>query len=331
MSRHDPRGSRRSNRRSVLRAFGAAAAGTLTGCVGRSGRATQTPTTTAGLSGTIRVAGSSTVYPMTLAVADRFGARHESVSVSVSSTGTGGGFADFFCDGRTHINDASRRIKDTELELCTENGVDPVRFPVASDALTVVVNPEADWVDCVTVDELAQIWGPDGADDWNEVREGWPAEPFELYGPTPASGTFDYFTEAIMGEEDAHRTDYEGTEQDATIVSNVQGSPYAMGYFGMAYYHRNQGDIRALSVDDGSGCIVPSSESVEAETYTPLSRPLFVYVDRTALTDDAVREFCRFYLRVSRDVATEVGYVPVSPDVATANQQRLERIIEEGR
>ncbi|MCU4716483.1 PstS family phosphate ABC transporter substrate-binding protein [Halapricum hydrolyticum] len=286
------------------------------------------------LSGEIGIAGSSTVYPLTRTMRVEFLDRHPDVRISVQSTGTGGGFGSYFCTGDRVINNASRGIKDSEREQCAENDIEPLEIRVATDALTVVVNNEADWVDCLTVDELAQIWGPDGADRWSDVREEWPDEEFELYGPASTSGTFDYFTEAIMGEEDAHRSDYSATEDDNTIVTGVKGSKYSMGYFGFAHYNGNSEAVKAVSIEDpetDAECVEPTLENAAEGRYTPLSRPLFIYVAKGALAQRHVAEFCRFYVRnvTSEElVADAVGYVPLTERQQAFQRGRLEAAID---
>ena len=326
------RGNRTVSRRAVVRSLGVTGAAGLSGCSGRlenqpaASTSTATATTeSAPLSGKINVAGSSTVYPVTLDVGERFATEHPNVTVSVTSTGTGGGFENYFCAGLTEINDASREISEAERSRCRGNGVDPVEFKVATDALTVVVNPRADWVSCVTIDELSLIWRADGAERWSDVRPEWPSEPIELYGPTPASGTFDYFSETVLGEGFDHRTDYRGTEQDSTIVESVMDSRYAIGYFGFAYYNRNADSIKAVSIDDGTGCVAPTFESAMRGRYEPLSRPLYIYVDREALETRLVNRFVRFYVRLATTSRIqEIGYVPLDSETAEANLQVVE-------
>lgn len=293
---------------------------------GGSAATTTEPATASSLSGTIDTAGSSTVYPITLEVASRFMDEHPGVSISVSSTGTGGGFMDFFCPGRTDINGASRPISSDETDMCAANDVEPVRFRVATDAVTVVVNKEADWLTCLTTDELAAVWREGGAESWSDVDDSWPDEPIDLYGPSTASGTFDYFAESILGGVDDHRTDYVGTEQDDTIIQSVTDSPYAMGYLGFAYYTQNRDRVSAVSVRENAGeCVPPSIESARTGTYQPLSRPLFVYVNRAALDRPVVRAFVTSYLdAASTDLVRDVGYVPVSEADAERNRRRFD-------
>ena len=278
------------------------------------------------LTGSIKVAGSSTVYPVTVAVAEEFYKMYPNVEIPVQSTGTGGGFKNFFIPGKTDINDASRAIKDKEVAAARENGIEPIVFQVGMDAITIVVSPEADWVDDMTVEQLAQIWRPENpAMYWSDVDPSWPTEKIELYGPTSASGTFDFFTEAVVGEEKASRSDYQGTEQDNTIVQAVSGSKYAMGYFGMAYYLENKSKLKALKVN-GVG---PSIDTAKTGTYSPLSRPLFIYVSSKSLARPEVQTFLSFYIELtSTDLVREIGYVPMTEADMKQNMQKLEDAIE---
>jgi phosphate transport system substrate-binding protein len=324
------------------RAFLAGAAGTgvlaLSGCIrSRADAEDGGPTgdDDGPLSGSIAIAGSSTVFPLTDAVRTEFLETHPNVSISLQSTGTGGGFGNFFCTGDRVINNASRPITGSEREQCAENGVDPLELRVATDAMTVIVNNEADWVDCLTVEELTTIWGPGGAARWSDVREEWPDETFDLFGPASTSGTFDYFTETVIGEEDAHREDYQPTEDDNTILTGVRGSEYAMGYLGFAHYSDNTDSVKALAVEDpdtDAGCVPPRLETAAGGEYTPLSRPLFIYVDRNALADEHVAEFCRFYVKQAANrelVAGAVGYVPLTRDQQATQLGTLELAIDE--
>lgn len=278
----------------------------------------------------MNIAGSSTVFPVTEAIASSFSQENPTVNLSMSKTGTGGGFGNFFCAGRTDINNASRAIADAEVEQCGTNDVTPLEFPIATDALTVVVNPDADWIDCLTVEQLQEIWQADGAKRWSDINEDWPDEEFELYGAATTSGTFDYFNEAILGEELNHRSDYYATERDRTIVQGVQGSAVAMGYFGFSYYSENPDSIKAVSIDDGNGCVEPSIETAKSGEYTPLSRPLYIYVAKESLTEPAVRDFVRFYMeQAATDIVSEVGYVPITEQQRDDNLEKLESHIEE--
>ncbi|WP_336343444.1 PstS family phosphate ABC transporter substrate-binding protein [Halalkalicoccus ordinarius] len=308
------------SRRDVLAATGTAGAVGLTGCT----RALSSEERE------VNIAGSSTVFPIAEAIASDFVQRNPEVNVSVSQTGSGGGFSNFFCPGMTDLNNASRPIADEERSQCATNGVEPIEFTVGTDALTVVVNPEADWVDCVTIDELREIWRVGGAERWSDVREEWPDEEFELYGADTVSGTFDYFRETVIGEEENHRNDYSATEKDRTIVRGVQGSPYSMGYFGFSYYSENPDSIKALAIDDGEGCIEPTLETAKSGEYRPLSRPLFTYAAKAELADSAVREFLRFFIeQAATDLVSDVGYVPITEEERDENLARLDEAIED--
>ncbi|ELY95899.1 phosphate binding protein [Natrialba taiwanensis DSM 12281] len=307
-------------RRDFLAAASVALSGGMAGCAG----------VFAEEGDQVNIAGSSTVFPVTEAIGSAFSEENPTVNLSLSKTGTGGGFGNFFCAGRTDINNASRPIADAETEQCGENDITPIEFQVATDALTVVVNPEADWVDCLTVDELHDIWRAGGAERWSDINEDWPDEEFELYGAATTSGTFDYFNEAVIGEEENHRSDYHATERDRTIVQGVQGSEYAIGYFGFSYYSENPNSIKALSIDDDGTCVEPSIETAMSGEYTPLSRPLFIYVAKESLADSAVRDFARFYMeRAATDLVSEVGYVPITEDQRDENVAKLDEAIAE--
>jgi len=286
-----------------------------------------------GLSGTIDIAGSSTVFPLAVEMRSRFQEEHPDVSINIQSTGSGGGFQNHFCPGDTEFNNASRPIQSEEEQLCSDNDVEPVELTVATDALTIIVNNDADWIDCVTPDELAQIWsGESRPSTWREVNDDWPDEEFELYGPTDASGTFDYFHETIVGEDTDMRRDYQATEQDQQIIQGVQNSEYAMGYMGFSYYSQNEDSVKGLEVDDGDGCVAPSLETARAGEYTPLSRPLFTYPAKSALAEDHVAEFARFFVENSTSqeiVDGVVGYVPNDEETKTEMMDRLATAIED--
>jgi phosphate transport system substrate-binding protein len=269
-----------------------------------------------GLSGSIAADGSSTVFPITQAIAEEFSAEEPGVQISVGTSGTGGGF-EKFCSGETDISDASRPIKpDEELPICQENGVDYVELQVAIDGLSVLVNPENQFVECLTVDELNKIWAPDSTvDNWSEVRKVFPDQPLTLYGAGTDSGTFDYFTDAINGEEGASRSDYTASEDDNVLVQGIAGDPNALGYFGYAYFVQNQDKLKAIAVDGGGGCVTPTEETINSGEYAPLSRPIFIYVSQPAATRPEVRAFVDFYLENMNALVPEVGYIPVPGDV----------------
>lgn len=270
------------------------------------------------LSGDIDIAGSSTVFPLATAMAERFEETHPEIDVSLQSTGSGGGFANYFCTGQTDFNNASRPIQPEEEEQCAGNDVEPIELKVATDALTVIASNDNDFIDeGLTVEQLYEIWSAEeSAETWADVDDEWPDEPIELYGPSDASGTYDYFTEVVIGEESSHRQDYSPTEQDRTILQGVAGSKYALGYLGFAYYSQNADTVQAVPIKDGDGDYVePSLETALEGEYTPLSRPLFTYPNLSALQDEYVEAFARFWIDNSTSeeiVADEVGYVPLS-------------------
>lgn len=298
----------------------------LCGCLDESGQnsaAPQQTTEAEALSGRIRVSGSSTVYPLTVTVGEQFSTEHPEVAVSVSPTGTGGGFDQFFCQGKSSINDASRPISASESQQCEQNGVEPMAIRVATDALTVVVNTDAEWINCVSPDQLAAMWRVDGASHWSDIDPDWPDKPIELHGPSRDSGTFDYFAEAVIGSVDDHRVDYEGTEYDNSIIEAVNQSTYAIGYLGYAYYLQNKETVKALAVNDGSGCVEPSPGAAQRGEYSPLSRPLFIYADEEELTRPELRAFVEYYIeRAGTSLVSDIGYVPLTgEDVETASEK----------
>lgn len=265
------------------------------------------------LSGEIVSDGSSTVGPLTQAVAEEFNALAPNVQTSVDISGTGGGF-DRFCAGETDLQNASRAIAEDEIAACAENGVDWYEFEVAYDGITVVTNPENTWLTCITTDQLKQLWQKESpAMTWADLNPDYPADTINLYGPGTDSGTFDFFVETILGEDDI-REDFTPSEDDNVLVEGVAGDVNALGYFGLAYYEANPDVLNAVAVDNGDGtCVSPSPETVQDGTYAPLSRPLFVYVRADSLERPEVQEFVRFYLNEAPALAAEVGYV-ASPD-----------------
>jgi phosphate transport system substrate-binding protein len=309
-----------------------AAAVVVAGC-GRddSGTAAASPAATNAqkLSGKIEADGSSTVGPLTTAAAELFREQQPGVNVTVGISGTGGGF-ERFCAGETDISDASRPIKeDEEVPVCRKNGIDYTEFQVAIDALTVVVNSENDWIDCITTDQLNAIWEPKSKiDNWNQVPGGdYPDEKLTLAGPGTDSGTFDYFTDEINGEEGASRSDYQASEDDNVIVQAVEGDKGGLGYFGFTYYEENQDRLKALAIDSGSGCVEPSAETARGGSYTPLSRPLFVYVKNTSLRKPDVQAFLRFYLDNLDQIVEQARYISMPEDQVKEQQAKLEQAI----
>jgi phosphate transport system substrate-binding protein len=279
------------------------------------------------LSGTIKIDGSSTVAPLSEAAAEGFQGENGDVRVTVGTSGTGGGF-EKFCAGETDISDASRPIKDDEeAPICKKNGVDYEEVQVANDGLAVVVNKANDWAECLTVDQLRSIWEK-GSDvkSWKDVDPKFPDEEIKLFGAGTDSGTFDYFTEAINGEEGNSRTDYSATEDDNVTVQGVAGSKGGLGYFGLSYYEQNEDKLKVVKVDGGGGCVEPSTETVQSGAYKPLSRPLFIYPSRKALARPEVKGFLDYYIQSSDQVAEQALFVPLTPEQKTASQQKIDAL-----
>ena len=275
-------------------------------------------------SGVITADGSSTVGPFTTKAAEDFRATG-GVDVTVGISGTGGGF-ERFCAGETDISNASRAIKDEEAAICAENGVEFVELQVATDALTNVVNPENDWATCLTVEQLNEIWKPDSqVTNWNQVDPSYPDVPLKLYGAGTDSGTFDYFTDVINGEEGASRSDFSATEDDNVTVQGVSGDKGALGYFGFSYYEENQDTLEALEVDGGAGCVAPSVDMAQDGSYTPLARPLFMYVKTSSLADtEGLADFIRFTLENEQTIAEEARFVPLSQEQIDEQLKKFE-------
>jgi phosphate transport system substrate-binding protein len=275
-------------------------------------------------SGVITADGSSTVGPFTTKAAEDWKAAGGS-DVTVGISGTGGGF-ERFCAGETDISNASRAIEDDEKALCAEAGVEYVELQVATDALTNVVNPENDWASCLTVEQLNKIWAPGSTvNNWNQVDSSYPDVPLKLYGAGTDSGTFDYFTDAINGEEGASRSDFSATEDDNVTVQGVSGDKGALGYFGFSYFEENQDKLTALEVDGGGGCVAPSSATAQDGSYRPLARPLFVYVKKSSLQDNSeLGDFVRYALENQQTIAEEARFVPLSQDQIDEQLQKLD-------
>lgn len=271
-------------------------------------------TSAAKLTGAIAIDGSSTVFPITEAVAEEFGKVQPGVKVTVGISGTGGGFKKFSV-GETDISDASRPIKKEEHAAAQKSSIGYIELPVAYDGLAVIVNPKNTWCDKLSVAELKKIWEPGSkVKTWSDVRKGFPNKPLKLYGPGTDSGTFDYFTEAINGKAQASRSDYTTSEDDNVLVQGVAGDQYALGYFGLAYYEENAGKLKVVPVDGGKGPVTPSAKTVMNGTYAPLSRPLFIYVSTKAVKRAEVDAFITFYLKNAAKLSKEVGYVPLPPE-----------------
>lgn len=283
------------------------------------------------LSGRIESDGSSTVGPFTTFAAELFQQEQPNVQVTVGISGTGGGF-ERFCRGETDISNASRPIKeDEEVPVCEENGVDFVEFHVVNDGLAVVVNPENDFVDCITTEQLNTIWAPEAegrVTSWNQVDPSFPDLPIVLAGPGTDSGTFDYFTETINDESGASRADYTASEDDNVIVQAVSGEIGAIGYFGLSYVEENEGRVKALAVENEAGeCVEPSVETVQDGSYNPLGRPLFVYVKSESFRRPEVQAFVQFMLDQNQQIAEGALYVPLTDEQLTAAQASLDEAI----
>ncbi len=265
------------------------------------------------LQGTIKVDGSSTVFPITEAMAEEFRAVEPKVNVTIGVSGTGGGFKKF-SRGETNISDASRPIKAKEIKACEENKVNYVELEVAYDGLAVLIHPQNDWVDSFTVEELKKIWEPSAQGKitkWNQIRPEWPNEEIHLFGPGTASGTYDYFSEAICGKKVGTRGDYTASEDDHVLVQGIAGDKFSLGFFGLAYYAENKDKLKLVGVHNGEKVVEPTIETVSNGTYKPLSRPLFIYVNSTSLKSPEVVKFVDFYIENAGSLAKDVGYVPL--------------------
>jgi phosphate transport system substrate-binding protein len=279
-----------------------------------------------GLSGSVRIDGSSTVAPFGEVAAELFMEQNPGVRVAVGVSGTGGGF-EKFCNGETDISEASRQIKDEEAALCEENGIAFEELSVALDGLVNVVPVGADFVECLTVEELNAIWAPDSTvSSWAEVRDGFPDIPLDLYGPGTDSGTFDYFTDAINGEEGAIRTDYNASEDDNVIVQGVGGSEGGLGFFGLSYAEENADTLKALAVDGGDGCVEANIETVQDGSYTPLGRPLFMYPSDVALERPEVVAFMEYTISNQAEISETALFVPLTDEQAAEAQAKVDEL-----
>ena len=272
---------------------------------------------------TVEIDGSSTVAPVSEAAAHEFDKLNKDMKVIVGISGTGGGFKRFTV-GETDISDASRAIKDSEAEAATANGIAYYEIPLGTDGLSVMVHPENNFVDCLTVEELKTIWEPGSTiNNWNQVRSDFPDQKLRLYGPDTDSGTFDYFTEEIVGEAQASRPDYTASADDNTLVQGVSGDKNSLGYFGYAYYSENAAKLKLVGVDNGAGCVTPGPDTIESGEYAPLSRPLFIYVNKKSLERPEVKAFVTFYLENAYELVRKVGYVRMAQ---SAYQESLDMI-----
>jgi phosphate transport system substrate-binding protein len=299
----------------------------LTAC-GSSDSGTDSSESPAGdLTGAVRIDGSSTVAPLTSAASELFREVQPGVNVTVGTSGTGGGF-EKFCRGETDINDASRPIKDTELATCTEAGIETASLTVAVDALTVVVNKENTWATCLTVEQLNKMWAPDSTvDNWNQIDPSFPDEKLTLFGPGTDSGTFDYFTDVINGEEGASRTDFTPSEDDNVIVKGVEGTKGGLGYFGFTYFEENAENLNAVQIDGGEGCVTPSVETAQDGSYQPLSRPLFIYPSVKAIAENpAAKAFLEFYVAEDAQIAEAALFIPLNPEQQATLESDLQAL-----
>lgn len=294
----------------------------LAACGGDAGDGEMSEEGDATLTGAVQIDGSSTVFPVSEAAAEEFQRAHPRARVTVGQSGTGGGFQRF-CAGETDISDASREITEAEAAACAEAGIDFVELPVAVDGLSVVTHPSNDFVDCLTIEELRRVWEPNSeVETWRDIRSEWPAEEIELFGPGTDSGTFDYFTETVVGEAKASRPDFQASEDDNILVQGVSGDEESLGYFGYAYYAENQERLKLIAVDAGDGCVQPSDAAIEAGEY-PLARPLYIYVSLGALDEPTVREFVTFYMESAPELVPATGYHPLTEDRYRQNLEML--------
>ena len=303
----------------ALAASGAACGGGSDAGSGGSGDGSE-------LSGEIRIDGSSTVTPLISIAAEDFQGENPDVRVTVGTSGTGGGF-EKFCADETDFSMASRAIKDEETQACAANNVEPLEMIVANDGLSVVVNPENDWAECLTVEQLKAIWEPGSqVKNWKQVDSSFPDVPLTLYGAGSDSGTFDYFTDAINGEEGATRTDYNPSEDDNVTVTGVSGDKGAMGYFGLSYLLENEGKIRGVEIDGGDGCVAASAETVQDGTYKPLGRPLFIYTKASSASRPEVAAFAEYYLENQATITEEALFIPMTDEQSTKAENDLAKI-----
>ena len=284
----------------------------------------------ANLKGDITIDGSSTVYPVSEAVAEEFGLlTGGNVRVTVGLSGSGGGFKKF-CNGESDISSASRPIKQKEVDACLDAGIEYVEVPVAIDGLSVMTHPENTFINCMTIAELHTLWGPDAEGvitKWSQVRTGWPDEDIRLYGPGVDSGTFDYFTEVVNDEAASSRGDYTASEDDNVLVQGIGGGRNSLGFFGYAYYVENTDKLKLVGIDGGSGCVTPSNETIEDGSYQPLARPMFIYIREDALAKPHLAAYARFHLSEAggQALVRDVGYLPYPSSVYELAQERLDR------
>jgi phosphate transport system substrate-binding protein len=297
------------------------------GCGGRPAAAVTQGAVPAGpasnMQGAVSADGSSTVGPLMQVAAEHFGEFTPGVAVSVGVAGTGGGF-ERFCAGETDLSDASRAIKPEEAAACRAAGIAYSEITIANDGISVVVNPKDTWASCLTVAQLKQIWNAGSkVGNWRDLDAAYPSVPMRLYGPGTDSGTFDFFTEKINGEADVSRSDYSASEDDNVTVQGVSGEKGGLGYFGLSYYEQNKDTLKALEIDGGSGCVAPSIATVQDKSYTPLSRPLFVYVKDDSLKRPEVQAFVKYYTENAASLATTALFVPLTAEEIATEQSDL--------
>jgi phosphate transport system substrate-binding protein len=278
------------------------------------------------LAGQIRIDGSSTVGPLSEAAAEGFQAENPKVRVTVGTSGTGGGF-EKFCAGETDISDASREIKPEEADVCKKKGITYEEFQVANDGIAVVASNENDWAKCLTVEQLKKIWDKGSkVSDWSQVDPKFPKEKLSLYGPGTDSGTFDFFTSEINGEEGQSRSDYNATEDDNVTVRGIEGSKGGLGYFGLSYFEQNKDKLKDIQVDGGDGCVTPTSETVQDGTYAPLSRPLFIYVKASSIKKPEVKGFVEYYLDNTTTLTKQALFVPLTTEQEAELKPKLDKL-----
>ena len=284
------------------------------------------------LRGTVAINGSSTVFPITQAVAEEFQKQYPRVKVEVGLSGTGGGFKKFIA-GETDINDASRPISETEIRKCRQNGIEYIELKVGIDGLSVIVNPKNTWCNALTVAQLKKIWEPGSkVKKWSDLNPKWPAKNIKLYGPDTDSGTFDYFTEVICGKDGASRSDYMPSADDNVLVRGIEGDDYSLGYFGYAYYVQNKDRLKIVPIAPGSdpaSAVAPSTETIEQGKYVPLARPLFLYVKKSSLKRPEVVTFLKYYLNEGQPLVSQVGYIHLSKPALEKTRQIFKSATEQ--
>ena len=301
------------------------AIGTIAAALWYFNRAPQSSDASTEVSGMVKVDGSSTVFPITEAIAEEFQKSHPKVRVTVGVSGTGGGFKKFLLN-EIDINNASRIIKQSEIDQAAQKQIEAIELPIAYDGLSVVINPKNDFIDTLTIEQLHQLWKPGSSvQTWKDLRSDWPDKKITLYGPGSDSGTFDYFTKTVNGKTGAIRPDFTASEDDNVLVHGVSGDLYSLGYFGFAYYLENQDKLKIVKIDGGNGAVAPSTKTINNGTYKPLSRPIFVYVNKVAAENPIVETFVHYYIDHVGQIAPEVGYVPLPDEIYQLVKQRFEQ------